>query len=513
MENQTQNNKRIAKNTLFLYLRMMLLMLISLYTSRVILKTLGVDDYGTYNVVGGIVTMFSVLGGSLSYSISRFLTFELGRGDINRMKLVFSTGMNIQLIMGLIVVLLTETLGLWFLLNKMVIPPGRMTAAIWVLQLSVLTFIFNLINVPYNAAIVAHEKMDFFAFVSIYEGLTKLAIAASLILITFDKLITFAVLTAILYISIPLVYKFYCDRHFLECRYTFSLDRKMLGEMSNFAAWNFLGFFTGLSRDQGGNIIINMFCGTAVNAARSISMQVVGVVQGFVNNFMTALNPQITKQYAIGDYEYEKKLVCQGARLSFYILAILSIPIFINIDLLLHLWLGDVPEHTSLFIRLAIIFVMSESLSNPLATAVQASGRIKEYQMKIGLLQLTNLPLCYLLLRYGAFPEVVIVVSIITSQFCLLVRLWHLKQLIGLKIRIFIKKVYVNVIFVTLLSFIIPYVVFCLMDEGVLRLFISSLISIFASFLIILLLGANSIERNMIFGYVIRKLSKIKERN
>ena len=400
----SQNNKRIAKNTLLLYFRMLLIMLVSLFTSRVVLRALGVEDYGIYNVVGGVVTMFSMLSGSLSAAISRFLTFELGKGNRERLKLVFSSSVTIQLGLSVLVFLLAETVGLWFLNHQLVIPSGRMYAANWVYQLSVITFVINLVSVPYHAAIVAHERMSAFAYVSIVDALLRLMVAYSVMLSPLDRLIAYSFLLTLTALVIRLLYGYYCQREFEECTYRFRYDQSLLRQMFGFAGWNFIGASSGLLRDQGGNIVMNLFFGPAVNAARGIAFQVSTAVNAFVTNFMTAINPQITKSYATGDRDYLMLLLYKGARYSYYILLVLSLPVLVNTRFLLQLWLGVVPDHTVSFVRLSLLLGMCECFSHPLVTAMLATGRIRNYQLVVGGLQMLNLPISYLCLRWGAIP-------------------------------------------------------------------------------------------------------------
>ena len=330
MSNTTENNKRIAKNTLLLYFRMLFLMAVSLYTSRVVLNALGVEDFGIYNVVGGVVAMFSVLSGSLSTAISRFITYELGKGNKENLNKIFSSAVTIQFGLAGIIILLAETIGIWFLNIKMNIPEVRMEAANWVFQFSILTFAINLISVPYNASIIAHEKMSAFAYISILEAVGKLTIAYLITISPIDKLIFYAILMCAVALVVRLTYGNYCKRHFSECTYHFSWDKLLLKQMFGFAGWNFIGASSAILRDQGGNVVINLFCGPTVNAARGIAFQVNNAVNQFVTNFMTALNPQITKSYASGDKEYMMTLIFQGARLSFYMLFLLSLPILVN---------------------------------------------------------------------------------------------------------------------------------------------------------------------------------------
>lgn len=510
MSDTSLNNKRIAKNTLLLYFRMLLTMAISLYTSRVVLHVLGVEDFGIYNVVGGVVAMFSVISGSLSAAISRFITYELGKGDKEKLVRIFSSSVTIQLGLGLVIIILAEVIGVWFLNEKMSIPENRMYAANWVFQLSILTFVINLISVPYNAAIIAHEKMSAFAYISILEVVAKLIIVYMLLLSPIDKLIFYAILMASVALIIRFVYGFYCKRNFEECTYHFILDKELLKKMFGFAGWNFIGASSAVLRDQGGNIVINLFCGPAVNAARGIAYQVNTAISGFVNNFMTALNPQITKSYAAGEKEYMMTLIYQGARLSFYILLILSLPVIVNAHYILTLWLKIVPEHTTLFVQLVLIFAMSESISNPLITAMLATGKIRNYQIVVGGLQMMNLPISYVLLRYGCIPETVLIVAICISQCCLASRLYMLRGMIGLSVREYLSKVYFNVLAVTVLSAVIPCILSYYLSETLLNFIIICVVSVICTFTVIYLVGCNRKERQFILSKIIAIKDKLR---
>lgn len=513
VQNIQANNKRIAKNTMLLYGRMLLLMAISLYTSRVILNALGVEDYGIYNIVGGVVAMFSMLSGSLSAAISRFITFELGKGNKENLAKVFSASVTIQLGICAIVILLAETVGLWFLNSKMVIPENRLYAANWVYQLSLVTFVISLVSIPYNAAIIAHERMSAFAYISIFEAVNKLIVAYFIIISPFDKLIFYAIMIAMIAIIIRLIYGVYCKKRFEECTYHFIYDHELLKQMFGFAGWNFIGASSALLRDQGGNIVINLFCGPAVNAARGIAFQVNTAVHSFVTNFMTALNPQITKSYASGDYQYMMTLIFQGARLSYYILLLLSLPVIVNTHYILHIWLGQVPEHTVLFVQLVLIFGMCESISSPLITAMLATGKIRNYQLVVGGFQMLNLPVSYILLRFGAIPETVLIVAIVISQLCLVSRLYMLRGLIGLKARDFIKKVYANVIEVTILSVIVPFLLAIVLNNDFLNFIVLSIITVVSTLLVVFYVGCTMEERQFVVSKVKMIILKKYDKN
>ena len=509
MSNQSANNKRIAKNTILLYFRMLLTMFVSLYTSRVVLQTLGIDDYGIYNVVGGVVAMFSVLSGSLSAAISRFITFELGRNDMEKLKRVFSSAVTIQIALSLLIIILAETIGLWFLNNKMVIPFGRLIAANWVYHFSILTFAINLISIPYNAAIIAHEKMSAFAYISILEVIGKLLVAFTIAISPIDKLIYYGCLLMLIAIIIRMVYSYYCKKHFTECTYQFILDKSLLKQMFGFAGWNFIGASSAVLRDQGGNIVMNLFCGPAVNAARGIAMQVNHAIYGFVANFMTAMNPQITKSYASGDHKYMMTLVFQGARFSFYMLLILSLPVIVNAPYILKMWLGIVPEHTAHFVQLVLLFAMSESISTPLITAMLATGKIRNYQLIVGGLQMMNLPISYFCLKAGFMPECVIIIAIILSQCCLATRLILLKKMIHLPVVQYLKNVYLNVIVVSLVAIFVPLLMHQYADSGFLQFILNSIVCLICTIITIYFIGCTKQERILIKSKAIVLRNKI----
>lgn len=332
MTEQAENTKRIAKNTLMLYVRMLFGMLVSLYTSRVVLQALGVEDYGIYNVVGGVVAMFSLLSGSLSAAVSRFLTFELGRNDLVSLRKVFSSALCVHALLALFVLVLSETLGLWFLNYQMNIPADRMIAANWVFQFSLFSFLLGLFSVPYNASIISHERMGIFAFVGIGDTLLQLGIVLFIAFggICSDKLIVYASLLVVKGMLFQLFYFYYCRKSFKECRFKLSLDKQLLKEMTGFAGWNFIGASSAILRDQGGNILLNLFYGPALNAARGVANQVSNAIGSFVGNFMIALNPQITKSYAAAEYGYTFSLIFRGARFSYYLLLWLALPVLLN---------------------------------------------------------------------------------------------------------------------------------------------------------------------------------------
>lgn len=500
MTNTATNNKRIAKNTVLLYIRMLFLMLVSLYTSRVNLNALGVSDFGIYNVVGGLVAMFNILSGSFTAAISRYLTYELGTGDKEKLARVFSSSMIIQYSLAIVIIIAAETIGLWFLTNKMVIPEDRINAAIWVYQLSLVSFTLDLLVIPYTACIVAHEKMSAFAYISIVSAIGKLIVAWTISIAPIDKLIWFAGLIVVNSTIIRSIYIHYSKKHFEECSVKWVFDKSLLRNISQFTGWNFIGSAASILRDYGGNIIINLFFGPTINAARGIASQVNNAVIGFVSNFQMALNPQITKSYALKDNNYAFTLVFQGARLSYYILLILVLPIIINTHYILSIWLGNVPDYSVDFVQLILIFSLNESLSNPLITLMLATGNIKKYQIIVGGLNLLNLPFSYILLKLGAIPQTVIIIAIIISIITEFARVILLKQMTGMSAKLFISKVYINVIGVTLFAAIVPVIVNQFLCESLLSFLFITVISILCTCISILFIGCNITERKKVYS-------------
>ena len=496
MDNYGHRGTKIARNTLMLYVRMLVLMLVGLYTSRVVLGALGEDDFGVYNVVGGVVSMFTIISGALNSAVSRFITFEMGKGADAQLNKVYSTAVTIQLILAAVVVLLAEPLGLWFIDNKMTIDPSRIPAARWVLHFSLLAFVINLMSVPQMASITAHEHMSAYAYIGILDGLLRLGVAFLILHSPIDRLIYYAALMAGVVLIVRLAYGLYCRLHFEECRYRPVFDRPLIKEMFSFAGWNFIGVTSGVLRDHGGNILVNLFSGPAVNAARGVAVQLNGAVQGFVTNFMTAVNPQITKSYAAGEKEYMFSLVRRSSRMSFFLLFLIALPVIFNADYLLSIWLKEVPEHSSLFVQLFLIFALSESLSNPMITAMLATGNIRNYQLVVGGIQLLNLPVSYVCLRMGAIPEVTVIVAIIISQICMWARLLMLSKATGFPVLPFLEEVYFSVLFkVVCGSLVVPLIIEAVKPDGFTGFLVSASVCVLWSMFVIMALGLQSDER------------------
>lgn len=421
-QSDIRNTKNIAKNTVFLYIRSIVVMAVGIYTSRVVLQTLGVEDYGVYNVIGGFVAMFSILSASLVNASQRFISFEMGKAK-PQMNRIFCGTISIHLLLALLVFVAFETFGIWFLNTQLNIDPERMSAANWVFQCSVLTFCINLISVPYNACIISHERMNVFAYISIYEAFAKLGIVYLLWVTGFDKLIVYAILMLAVSVSLRLIYGIYCKKHFEECNFHFIIDKPLFKEMMGFIGWNFFGSTAGILSTQGINVLINIFFGVTLNAARGLADQVNNAINTFVNNFMTAMNPQITKSYAAGDYDYMKSLMVRGAKYAAILYWLIALTIFMEADEILSIWLVEVPVYASIFLRLTIIYSIFKSLAIPIYTGMLATGKIKNYQLIMGGLNVMAFVLCYIFFVSGLGPEFGYISTIIIAVVQLFVRL------------------------------------------------------------------------------------------
>lgn len=473
MPNQTsENNKRIAKNTLLLYVRMLFMMLVSLYTSRVVLNTLGVVDFGIYNVVGGVIAMLEFLTGSLGAASSRYITYDLGKGDVVIMKRTFGNIKSIHYILAGVILLIGETVGLWFVVTKLQIPAERATAAFWVYQFSILSSMMAVISVPYNATIIAHEKMSAFAYISIVDAVLKLLIVYLLVVVPYDKLIIYAVLLFVIQLFDQIVYIIYCSKHFDETHSRCCYDKKLFKEIFAFAGWTMNGNLAVMGYTQGLNILLNMFFGPVVNAARGIAVQVQGVCQQFCVNFQMALNPQLTKSYAKGDIISMHSLLIKSSKFSFYILYIIAVPLMFEANMVLKLWLGIVPEHTVSFLRLILVVGLLYTLSNPIIVSVHATGKLKKFQIIEGTMLLMIVPIAYLLLKvFGIAPEIVFVVHIIVEICTQYARVRIVLPMIQMKLRIYLREVILPIIMVVIISPIFPYLLYKNIDQSIASFF------------------------------------------
>lgn len=481
-----------------LYFRMLLTMGVSLFTVRIVLETLGVVDYGIYNVVGGIVTMFAFLSNTMASASQRYFAFELGKKDFKQLQNTFSLTMLIYFFIAIIILILAQTVGLWFLNHKMMIPNERLNAANWVYQFAILSFMMNMFTIPYNALIIARERMNVYAWVSIVEVLLKLLIVYLLIVISGDKLKTYAILLFGVTTLVTLIYRTYCIRKFQESKFIIFWDKKLFKEMVSYSGWNLFGAIAGILNGQGLNIILNLFWGPVVNAARGIAFQISSTVNNFVLNFMTASRPQIIKYYAEGEKTLMYKLIQQSSKLSFYLLWIISIPLIFETDTILRFWLTDIPEYTTIFTKLMIITALIDSISYSLQTAAQATGRIKIYQAVVGGIMMTNLPISYIILRMGYTPDIVLYVSIGNSIICLILRLQLLKKLIGFSPKIFVLRVLKPIIITTsIISLIITYTT-QIMEKSTNRILFTTGLALLMSTTIIFAFGLTRNEKQFL---------------
>ncbi len=507
----SSNNKRIAKNTLLLYFRMLLTMAVSLYTSRVVLATLGETDYGLYNVVGGVVAMFAFLNSAMSSSTQRYLTFALGRNDREQLKLVFSTSVQIHAIIAIVIVILAETVGLWFLNNKMSIPADRMDAALWVYHLSVLAMVKVIMAVPFNATIIAHEKMSVFAYISVLEVSLKLAIVYLLVVADFDNLKFYAVLVFLVQLLIFLIYVIYGLRHFDETHYCRLCNKSLFKEMSAFAGWNLWGNCAGMAFTQGVNILLNVFFTPAVNAARAVAVQVEHAIGMFSSNFLMAINPQITKSYAMNDLDYMHSLLYRASKFTFLLLFFLSLPVILEAEIILGVWLEEVPDYTTAFLRIMLCTTMVDAVARPLMTSAQATGNVKLYQSVVGGILLAILPISYIVLKLGGNPVSVFIVHFCVCCIAFIVRLFIIRPMIKLSIRRFFSNVILKCMLVAIVSIILPLALRVLLPETILSFFIVCSACIFCVGIASYLIGLNSNERLFVRDRAMGLISKFQK--
>ena len=439
---------------------MLLVMGATLYTSRVVLNVLGAEDYGLYNVVGGLVTMFTFLNGSLGSATSRYITLELGRKDYERVNRVFNVALLIHIILAVLIIILAETIGLWFFYEKMTIPEERMSAAFWVYQISILTCFFSLTQVPYNAMIIANENMRIYAWVGIVESVFKLAIAFILPFAPFDTLVYYALLLCVVQISIMLFYRIYCGRNFKESKIILYKDKTLYKEMFSYAGSDLIGNLSVLAQGQGLNILLNMFFGPVVNAARGIAYQVQGAVTQFSNNFMTAVRPQIIKSYAEGDINGMMRLVKDSSCFSFYLMWLICLPIFLETNYILSLWLGEYPEHSVSFLRLVLILCLIQTLKTPRTTVFHATGHIQRINIVVGSILCGVLPVAYLLLKFGCEPESVFMAANVTMVVSEFVSALILKRYIDYSASKYLMEVHGRCILVACLSILMPVMIY-----------------------------------------------------
>lgn len=493
------NNKRIAKNTIILYMRTILLMLISLYTSRVVLQELGASDFGIYNIVGGVVVLFVFINNAIS--TQRFLTFELGRKDYVRLGKVFSMSLSLHLLIAVLIVLLGETVGLWFLKTQINIPTERMDVALVVYHLSVATCVFSVLRSPYTSTIIAYERMSFFGISSLFEGVLKLLVAFMLVLYNEDRLVLYAILMLAVTFFITLITKLYCNKHFECTSYKFTSDRVLAKQLISFSSWSLLGSASMVGINQGISIVFNIFFGVVVNTAMGIANQVNAAVYSFVSNFQTAFIPQIVKTYAANENEQFNLLLNRSARYSFLLLFCIGYPLFIECDYVLDIWLVSVPEYAVAFTQLIILNGVFDALSGPLWSAVQATGRIRNYQITISVLLLLSLPLSYVALRMGASAPTAFSIKVLASAIVLVYRVLYLKKHLRLQLSVFFRDVALKALLVVIFA-VLGYLAIKMLS---LHEFASIIVYAVYGMFLVLLVGLDKRERGMLASYA-RKL-------
>lgn len=512
MTDTSSNNKRIAKNTLLLYVRMLFMMGVSLYTSRVVLNTLGITDYGVYNVVGGVITILGFLTSSMGAASSRYITYGIGKGDIAATKQTFGNILSIHFILAGIILLIGETIGLWFVLEKLQIPTERQTAALWVYQFSVLTSMLSVVSIPYNAAIIAHERMKAFAYMGIVDAVLKLLIVYILLIIPYDKLKVYAILLFFIQVFDRVIYGIYCTRHFKETRARYKLNGKLFKEIFSFAVWTMNGNLAVIGYTQGINVLLNMFFGPAVNAARGVAVQVQSVVQNFCSNFQIALNPQLTKSYAQNNLQHMRKLLKVSSKFSFFMLFFISLPLMLEAPLVLRWWLGIVPEHTVNFLRLILCSSMLVALANPLIISVHATGRIKRFQAIEGTMLLCIVPIAYFMLKlFGIAPEYVFCVHIVVEVCTQYARMRIVLPMMNMRLSDYCKEIILPILKVVIIAPAIPFAVFSLSNQSVSTFFLMCVICVISVTCSVYFAGCTHEERAFAKEKLSILISKIRK--
>lgn len=507
MENQA-STKRIAKNTLMLYFRQILIILVNLYAVRVVLNVLGAEDYGIYNVVAGIVTMFIFVKTTMANASQRFFSFDLGKNDITQLCKTYSVTIQIYLLFVLLIVLVAETLGLWMINNKLIIPVERLYAANFVYQFAVLSFIFSLLSSPFIALIISFEDMDIYALISIAEALLKLVIIFLLRLISFDKLILYGILLFVVDLIICCIYLLYKLLKYKNVKLHFEKNKSLFNEIVSYSGWNLIGAVANVLKIQGNNIILNLFFGPIVNAARSISTQVNTAISSFAQNFSTALRPQLIKSYAAENTEEVYKYVNQGSKLTYFLMLIFTLPLVLETEEVLTLWLRNPPNYSVVFVRLFLLEGLVTSLTYQLMTLAQATGKMKLYQIIVGGILLLNLPISYLLLRLGLEPYIINVVSLSLAFIALFGRLFVIKKITSFSIMSFIMNTLIPCFVITVISFIPGYLIIRNLTQTFGRLFLVVAISALIVTILFWFIGFNKNDRDSIKQGLYRKFHK-----
>ena len=492
----------MIKNTFLLYFRMALMMCINLYTSRIVLHTLGVEDYGIFNVVGGVIVMFSFISDGMMASTQRFLTFELGKENKERLHAIFITSLHIHIILAMVTVLVGETVGLWFVLNEMVIPAERMTAALWCYHLSILTIVLTILYYPYMSAIVAHEKMSSFAYIAILDAVLRLLMVYLLLIFDLDRLILYAILYAGEKVLIRMVYNVYCIRNFEECRYKWIYDKSLFKEMGSFAGWSMGGHIAYAGYTQGLNLLLNVFFGPVVNAARAVAVQAQSAISQFAINFQMAINPQITKTYATGQLDEMHRLIYRGTRLTFCLMLTLCLPLIVETPFVLNIWLKEVPEGSVIFLRLLLLILIVQQCQSPLATSMSATGKVKKYELVVSGFMLTILPVSYIVLKMGGQPWSVFAVYLVTV-FLSYAAIFHVVlPMIKLKLINYLKYAARPCATVFLVSLVVPALLKMQPERGLLVSIATIGLTVISTSLLCYRFGLDDELRNLIMGKI-----------
>jgi O-antigen/teichoic acid export membrane protein len=474
----SSNTTRIAKNTLMLYFRQILIMLVSLYTVRVVLETLGAEDYGIYNVVAGVVAMFGFLSGSMASVTQRYLSVELGKGNFEQLKIVFNVSFTIHLLISLIVLILAESAGLWFIAKGLAIPPERRSAALWAYQFSIISFVFTILTAPYIATILAHEDMNIYAHVSVLEAVIKLGMAFFLEFFVWDALKLYSILLCLVSFIITAIYRIICIHKYNECKLKLYWNKNLFREMMSFMGFTCVGSFTGIIRNQAIAILLNQFFTPIVVSARGIALQVSNAVGGFSSNIYNAFRPHIMRTYAAGNRNDSFRMVFLSAKAMYGMMNILVLPLMLEASFVLALWLKSPPSYTVLFTRLILLDTLAGMLSAPTGSISQASGRIKEIQLFSNGILLLNLPCSWIVLTLGAPAYIVMIISIGLTLFAQFLQVFIVKRLVDFPAAAFFKEVVLKMLLVTVLSSIVPVIIWFFMSMGFLRLCLVTAVSI-----------------------------------
>lgn len=503
------DNRRIVKNTAFLYVRMLLLLFINLYTARIILNALGESDYGLYNVVGGIIVVFSVINGVLAAGTSRFLTYDLGKGDFVALKKTFSASFTMHAVTALLVLLLSETVGLWFLNTQLVIPPDRIVAANWIYQFSIATAMLTLTQIPYSASIISHERMNVYAWTGIAEGLLKLVISFSLIYVSYpDKLIAYGFLIFLLSATLQVYYRYYCVSHFLETRLTIVKEKSVYNRMLSFSLWDMGGALGSVANSQGMNFLLNIFFGLVVNTARGLAVQVESAILQFSNNFMTAVRPQIVKCYAKKEYNRYFELIFESSKYSYFLMLVVALPVILEGDYILKLWLINVPQFTVVFLRLTLMTSIFRSMARPVIDGCHATGNIKNLNLYTCSVVVLTLPLTWMAFKMGYPPEATFIIYGVLLCLNNFVELYVLKKEIDFSIRNYLSIVMVRCLVLTVFISIIPVMIVITIEPSFTRLCLSVMASLVCVGFCVYFFILNKSQRTQVITIAMNRLKE-----